>query len=112
MSLARSVRRALDDSPVSMQFDELAAVDGPQKSGAGQVFKRANSSTAKQCKSVPIEHCSSLDPLLLGEQKSLAVVDKYPPSVKWDVLGSAVVIEACNTIDPPCGNAAAAKIRG
>lgn len=38
MDLVRSVRRTLDDGPVSTQFNELAAVDGPQESGTGQVF--------------------------------------------------------------------------
>jgi hypothetical protein len=35
MDLVRSVRGTLDDGPISMQFDELAAVDGPQESGTG-----------------------------------------------------------------------------
>jgi hypothetical protein len=30
MDLVRSVRGTLDDGPISMQFDELAAVDGNQ----------------------------------------------------------------------------------
>jgi len=37
MGLVRSVRRTLDDGPVSMQFDQLTAVDRPQESGTGQV---------------------------------------------------------------------------
>src|ERR1700730_15759672 len=52
-SSPRSVRSQFDDCPISMQFKQSSAVDGPQQTGATGIVERPLGRTTEQSHRVP-----------------------------------------------------------
>jgi hypothetical protein len=77
----RSVHRQVYHCPVSVQFDEPAAGDGPQKTGAAGIVEGPLRRTTEQSHRVPAQSGGTLGPVFRGPQEFVAVFDELAPTV-------------------------------
>ena len=86
--------------PVSVEPDDAATVDEPQKASAAQIHQGIGSVAAEQRKSIPPQLGGALSPVLGRKDELVAVGDELIPSVGRDISRVMVNIEPRDTLKP------------
>jgi hypothetical protein len=73
--------------PVSVEPDDAATVDEPQKASAAQIHQGIGSVAAEQRKSIPPQVGGALRPAFGRNDEAVAVGDDLAPSVWRDIPG-------------------------
>jgi hypothetical protein len=83
-----------------VQFDEPAAVDGPQKTGAAEIVERPFGRTTEQSHRVPAQSGGTLGPVFGEPQEFIAVFNELAPTCRGTSLGGRSESVDVGTIEP------------